>query len=534
MAWGDGAWAEGQPGPNWTMLDGRARWRVGPRRPKPKSPMNDGPDQIVMAESPFGPAASEAMPPVQPLDDTKAPAAPESSGGGFDLGKYLTLGQGAAPGMMTPGQSALLAFGSSLLANPGKRGAAGAALLEGAQAQQFAAQQGEQARRRALEEARAAKLDARGDEQYASEKAQAAARQAAIGKLSPEEQQMALMDPAGFAKARTEAAFREAKAPQTRTINQGGLEVSQEWDPATKSWTEIGRGSRWAPQQGPSPLEQERLKLAQAEFEWKKQHPGEASGEPMVEVYDPNSPTGTSYVPRSQAAGKPGKPGSDGIEVTQPDGTTFRVGGKGGGAKLPTGYQEDPANPSRIMPIPGGPGEKANESAQGKLALVPGALKDLSDIRSALIEAPGNPNRSALASMNNPVPIIGGGSVPGTQGVGLRAKFDAALDTIIRVRTGAAATPAEMDQQRAAYMPNVTDPPNVVEEKLSRLERDLKAAEQEYSRGTGGPREPSTPAAAAPPAAAAAPVQIKGDDDYAKLPSGALFIGPDGKQRQKP
>lgn len=33
---------------------------------------------------------------------------------------------------------------------------------------------------------------------------------------------------------------------------------------------------------------------------------------------------------------------------------------------------------------------------------------------------------------------------------------------------------------------------------------------------------------------AAAPVHISGDADYAKLPSGAVFIGPDGKQRKKP
>jgi hypothetical protein len=40
----------------------------------------------------------------------------------------------------------------------------------------------------------------------------------------------------------------------------------------------------------------------------------------------------------------------------------------------------------------------------------------------------------------------------------------------------------------------------------------------------------STPAAPAQPAA---PVQIRNDDDYNKLPSGALFIGPDGHTRRK-
>ncbi len=36
------------------------------------------------------------------------------------------------------------------------------------------------------------------------------------------------------------------------------------------------------------------------------------------------------------------------------------------------------------------------------------------------------------------------------------------------------------------------------------------------------------------PAVGGKPVHIKGDEDYAKLPSGALFIGPDGKVRRKP
>jgi hypothetical protein len=43
------------------------------------------------------------------------------------------------------------------------------------------------------------------------------------------------------------------------------------------------------------------------------------------------------------------------------------------------------------------------------------------------------------------------------------------------------------------------------------------------------PSQPATPTAAS-----AKPVQIQNDDDYNKLPSGALFIGPDGHTRKKP
>ena len=53
---------------------------------------------------------------------------------------------------------------------------------------------------------------------------------------------------------------------------------------------------------------------------------------------------------------------------------------------------------------------------------------------------------------------------------------------------------------------------------------ELKAS-REVARGRSEPP-------AAPPAAN--PVKITGDADYNKLPSGSLFIGPDGKQRRKP
>ena len=49
-----------------------------------------------------------------------------------------------------------------------------------------------------------------------------------------------------------------------------------------------------------------------------------------------------------------------------------------------------------------------------------------------------------------------------------------------------------------------------------------------------GSTVPVAPSAAAPPAAPAGPVKIVGDADYAKLPSGAHFIGPDGHERIKP
>jgi len=55
--------------------------------------------------------------------------------------------------------------------------------------------------------------------------------------------------------------------------------------------------------------------------------------EPLVEVYDPNSPTGTRMVRRRDAEGQPGKPES-GMELTHnPDGSiSFKTGRKGAAA----------------------------------------------------------------------------------------------------------------------------------------------------------------------------------------------------------
>ena len=59
----------------------------------------------------------------------------------------------------------------------------------------------------------------------------------------------------------------------------------------------------------------------------------------------------------------------------------------------------------------------------------------------------------------------------------------------------------------------------------------LDLAPQTAQQNTPG----ATPTPGAAPAAApSAPVKIQNDDDYNKLPSGALFIGPDGHTRKKP
>ena len=63
----------------------------------------------------------------------------------------------------------------------------------------------------------------------------------------------------------------------------------------------------------------------------------------------------------------------------------------------------------------------------------------------------------------------------------------------------------------------------------------LDLAPQTAQQNTpGATPTPGVASTAAPAAAPSAPVKIQNDDDYNKLPSGALFIGPDGNTRKKP
>lgn len=73
-----------------------------------------------------------------------------------------------------------------------------------------------------------------------------------------------------------------------------------------------------------------------------------------------------------------------------------------------------------------------------------------------------------------------------------------------------------------------------------KIANDLMAAKQEVMKLTRArdqllPQAPSQPAQpAAQPNQASQPVQITDDAGYAKLPSGAMFTGPDGHLRRKP
>ena len=91
---------------------------------------------------------------------------------------------------------------------------------------------------------------------------------------------------------------------------------------------------------------------------------------------------------------------------------------------------------------------------------------------------------------------------------------------VIKERAGTAQSAAEKATLER-FLPVEGDNATVIEDKMKGFQKYLEAREAGTTKKRATPEKPT-------------PVRITGDDDYNKLPSGALFIGPDGQQRRKP
>lgn len=91
---------------------------------------------------------------------------------------------------------------------------------------------------------------------------------------------------------------------------------------------------------------------------------------------------------------------------------------------------------------------------------------------------------------------------------------------VIKERAGTAQSAAEKATLER-FLPVEGDNATVIEDKMKGFQKYLEAREAGTTKKRAAPEKPT-------------PVRITGDDDYNKLPSGALFIGPDGQQRRKP
>lgn len=106
--------------------------------------------------------------------------------------------------------------------------------------------------------------------------------------------------------------------------------------------------------------------------------------------------------------------------------------------------------------------------------------------------------------------------------------------------SGATANPGEVDNLTQAVMPQFGDKPEVLAQKQQQIHKMVDGIRSAAQLPPVAAPPTVTPPPAAPTSATPAPVptggpaRVTNDDDFARLPSGTLFIGPDGKTRKKP
>ena len=118
------------------------------------------------------------------------------------------------------------------------------------------------------------------------------------------------------------------------------------------------------------------------------------------------------------------------------------------------------------------------------------------------------------------------------------------IDSLLFLATGAAYNKEQLAQQRASYQPSFTDSPEAVNAKNERMKGLIEAAkvragsawtpEMDAALNVLSIPKMETGKRTSSGKIGGAPVTIRSDDDYARLPSGTVFTGPDGVKRRKP
>lgn len=107
------------------------------------------------------------------------------------------------------------------------------------------------------------------------------------------------------------------------------------------------------------------------------------------------------------------------------------------------------------------------------------------------------------------------------------------LQAILRKDTGAAITADEQALYGETYLPRPGDGPEVLAAKRAARQRAIAAIEAGMSPAQMIAQEKALSGSQAAPATGGV-VTITSDAEYEALPSGTMFVGPDGKTRRKP
>lgn len=147
--------------------------------------------------------------------------------------------------------------------------------------------------------------------------------------------------------------------------------------------------------------------------------------------------------------------------------------------------------------------------------------------------------RGVVDSMIRGTPLVGDSSVANTLVSAERQQAEQSgrelLASILRKDTGAAITKNEFQIYGRMYLPQPGDSDEVLNQKAEARTRALES----IRGGLGNAQQLAAPVAdgsrqGAEKSAAAAPVRVTSLADVERLPSGSVFIGPDGVQRRKP
>lgn len=208
--------------------------------------------------------------------------------------------------------------------------------------------------------------------------------------------------------------------------------------------------------------------------------------------------------------------------------------------RVPSGYRQ--AADGSLEFIPGGPADPASKAGGGKpltegqsKALLFGTrMKEANEILEGLatkgVDRPGNLKRAADA-----VPNVMGGGLLQTGANALQSdeqqQVEQAqrdfLNAVLRRESGAVIADSEFENGRKQYFPAIGDSDAVKAQKKRNRDVAMRGILEEVPDGDARVSRVRGPGAGGPP-------RIKNADDYAKVPSGATYVAPDGKFRRKP
>lgn len=273
-----------------------------------------------------------------------------------------------------------------------------------------------------------------------------------------------------------------AEAPTMRAVDSGDETVTYQWNAGSKKWDEIARAPRWQPSK-----------------------PGEEFG-----MSQPVTITSKGRDPITGAD-------TESSEVLE------FVSRRGGGGFITQKLAES---------------EKSTPLSKPEAGAVAGAregVRIVGELRELLLPSKG-PNKGKLNTGALASKAIGLPGVVAPEGASIMPKVLQAIDPYVRLTTGAALNEQELANAETMFVPSIKDNKELVQDKLSRLERFLSgdlalmgmvsapgSAVSQWVASQGGDEKKK----------AASVPKISGKAEYDKLKSGDPFEW-NGKRGIKP